>query len=230
MISSRTSKDLGFPTPSTTPTNPPLTPPSSHPSLSTRLLQHPARHLRGLVQLAHQRHLLALALGIGTAAGLGTAATVGSLHLLHTAHVQPLAPAPAPLAATATPAARPKLKHRLLAAIAATHPLRGIASWYGSVLHGHTTASGEIFDESMMTACHRTLPFGTMVRVTDEASAKSVVVRINDRGVLNADRVIDLSTAAATKLGILRSGVAHVRLEVLTAKPAAATQQAIQAD
>ena len=100
------------------------------------------------------------------------------------------------------------------------HPLRamanlGIASWYGSVLNGHRTASGEIFDKDKMTACHRTLPFGTMVRVVDVNSGKSVVVKINDRGVLNAERVIDLSSAAARNLGILRSGVAKVRLEIL---------------
>ncbi len=73
-----------------------------------------------------------------------------------------------------------------------------------------------------MTACHRTLPFGTMVRVTDTSSQRSVVVRINDRGVLNADRVIDLSSGAAEKLGILRSGLASVRLEVLKGRPVSA--------
>ena len=100
------------------------------------------------------------------------------------------------------------------------HPLQalanlGIASWYGSVLHGHKTASGETFDKDALTACHRTLPFGTMVRVVDVTSGKSVVVRINDRGVLSPDRIIDLSSAAAQNLGILRAGVAHVRLEIL---------------
>ncbi len=92
----------------------------------------------------------------------------------------------------------------------------GIASWYGSVLNGHKTASGEIFDKDKRTACHRTLPFGTMVRVVDVNSGKSVVVKINDRGVLNADRIIDLSSAAAQDLGILRAGVAKVRLEILS--------------
>lgn len=95
------------------------------------------------------------------------------------------------------------------------NPLRGIASWYGSVLHGHPTASGEIFDETQMTACHNSLPFGTRVKVTNLLSRKSVIVRINDRGVLAANRVIDLSSAAAEKLGILRAGVAPVKLEVL---------------
>ena len=96
----------------------------------------------------------------------------------------------------------------------------GIASWYGSVLDGHKTASGETFDMSQMTACHRTLPFGTMVRVVDLRSHKSVIVRINDRGVLFADRIIDLSRGAAERLGIRSSGVANVRREVLNKQQA----------
>jgi rare lipoprotein A len=98
--------------------------------------------------------------------------------------------------------------------------MTGIASWYGAVLNGHKTASGETFDMDQMTACHRTLPFGTMVRVVDTHSGKSVIVRINDRGVLFADRVIDLSRGAAEKLGIRQKGVASVRLEVLSKKQA----------
>ncbi len=97
--------------------------------------------------------------------------------------------------------------------------LAGLASWYGSVLDGHTTASGEIFHKDELTACHRTLPFGTWVRVIALETGRSVVVKINDRGVLSPDRVIDLSSGAAKELGILRSGVAHVRLQVLKHKP-----------
>ena len=91
----------------------------------------------------------------------------------------------------------------------------GIASWYGAVLEGHRTASGEIFHHEALTACHRTLPFGTMVKVVDVTSGRFVIVRINDRGVLRDDRIIDLSSGAAESLGILRAGVARVRLEVL---------------
>ncbi len=94
--------------------------------------------------------------------------------------------------------------------------LAGIASWYGEVLDGHTTASGEIFHKEMLTACHPTLPFGTLVRVINLRNRKSVVVRINDRGVLFPERVIDLSSAAAMQIGMLRTGVAPVRLEVLS--------------
>ena len=100
--------------------------------------------------------------------------------------------------------------------------LIGVASWYGAVLNGHHTASGEIFDMNRFTAAHRTLPFGTMVRVTDVNSGKSVVVRINDRGVLFPERVIDLSRAAAEKLGIRKTGVTNVRLEVLSKRQAQA--------
>ena len=97
--------------------------------------------------------------------------------------------------------------------------LQGMASWYGEVLEGHTTASGEIFEKDAFTACHPTLPFGTMVRVTNLHNRKTVIVRINDRGILFPDRVIDLSSAAADALGMLRAGVAPVRLEVLPRLP-----------
>ena len=102
----------------------------------------------------------------------------------------------------------------------------GVASWYGAVLDGHKTASGETFDMNEMTAAHRTLPFGTMVRVVDLHSGKSVVVRINDRGILFPDRVIDLSRGAAEQLGIRKSGVTSVRLDVLNKKQAGAVQVA----
>jgi rare lipoprotein A len=97
-----------------------------------------------------------------------------------------------------------------------TDVLRGIASWYGSVLNGHRTASGERFDMYAMTACHPTLPFGTLVRVTNLNSKRSVVVRINDRGELSEGRIIDLSYAAAEELKITKAGLAPVALEVLS--------------
>ncbi|WP_109808239.1 septal ring lytic transglycosylase RlpA family protein [Sphingosinithalassobacter portus] len=91
----------------------------------------------------------------------------------------------------------------------------GVASYYADEYAGRPTASGELFDPSKMTAAHRTLPFGTVVRVTDPATGRSVVVRINDRGPFRPGRVIDLSRAAAAQLGILRRGIAPVRLQVL---------------
>ena len=95
--------------------------------------------------------------------------------------------------------------------------LHGVASWYGAVLDGHRTASGERFDMYAMTACHPTLPFGSLVRVINRNNKRSVVVRINDRGDLGAEgRVIDLSWAAASRLAMIQAGVARVDVEVLS--------------
>ncbi|MBW4519058.1 MAG: septal ring lytic transglycosylase RlpA family protein [Scytolyngbya sp. HA4215-MV1] len=91
----------------------------------------------------------------------------------------------------------------------------GMASWYGPGFHGAQSASGEMFNQYALTAAHRTLPFGTRVRVTNLDNGKSVVVRINDRGPYSHGRVIDLSAGAANLLGLISSGVAPVRLEVL---------------
>jgi rare lipoprotein A len=94
--------------------------------------------------------------------------------------------------------------------------LHGIASWYGGVFNGRRTASGERFDMNAMTACHPTLPFGSMVRVVNLANQRSVVVRITDRGYLFKGRVIDLSYGAAKKLAMTKAGLASVKLEVLS--------------
>jgi rare lipoprotein A len=91
----------------------------------------------------------------------------------------------------------------------------GPASWYGPKFHGRQTANGEQFDMNQMTAAHRTLPFGTKVRVTNRSNGRSVVVRINDRGPFVRNRVIDLSRGAAQTVGMIDSGVAPVKLEVL---------------
>lgn len=105
--------------------------------------------------------------------------------------------------------AQPKIA-RPLTGVA--HNLQGIASFYWQ---GQRTASGEAFNPSDMTAAHRTLPFGTKVRVTHTASGRTVVVRINDRGPFKPGRVIDLSKAAAEKLQMTGAGLAAVRLEVV---------------
>ena len=86
----------------------------------------------------------------------------------------------------------------------------GGASWYGPGFHGRRTASGERFNSRALTAAHRSLPFGSRVRVTNERTGRSVVVRINDRGPFVGGRVIDLSKAAAQAVGI--SGVGKVKL------------------
>ena len=91
----------------------------------------------------------------------------------------------------------------------------GIASWYGYDGSGSQTASGERYNPEGLTAAHRTLPFGTKVRVTNTRNGRSVVVRINDRGPYIRGRIIDVSAGAARILGMIGSGVAPVNIEVL---------------
>jgi rare lipoprotein A len=92
----------------------------------------------------------------------------------------------------------------------------GLASWYGPRFHGKRTASGEIFNQHDFTAAHRTLPWGSKVKVTNTANGKSVEVRINDRGPFGRGRIIDLSRAAARALGMVGSGITTVRIESLS--------------
>jgi rare lipoprotein A len=92
----------------------------------------------------------------------------------------------------------------------------GMASFYATKFNGRRTASGEIFDNSAMTAAHRSLPFGTQVKVTNVRNGRSVVVRINDRGPYAKGRIIDLTKSAAKKIGVSHKGVARVKLEVLS--------------
>jgi len=93
--------------------------------------------------------------------------------------------------------------------------IEGLASWYGQRHQGLKTASGETFDKNKLTAAHRTLPFGTRLRVTNVENRKSVVVRVNDRGPHVAGRVLDLSYGAAQALGMTGAGVARVEAVVL---------------
>ena len=102
--------------------------------------------------------------------------------------------------------------------------LSGFASWYGPGFDGNASASGETFNQNAMTAAHRTLPFGTRVRVTNLDNGASVIVRINDRGPYADDRVIDLSAGAARVVGLINSGVAPVRLDVIDDRQAAASR------
>jgi rare lipoprotein A len=120
---------------------------------------------------------------------------------------------PAVPAANATPAL---LAPQKPAGREAAEMLHGIASWYGGVFNGRSTASGERFDMYAMTACHPTLPFGSVVRVVNLENNLSVVVRITDRGELVGGRIIDLSYGAARKLEMTEEGLASVRLEVLS--------------
>ena len=93
---------------------------------------------------------------------------------------------------------------------------RGIASWYGTKFHGRRTSSGETYDMFAMTAAHRTLPLPTYVSVRNLATGREIVVRVNDRGPFHGNRIIDLSYAAATKLGIARKGTGLVEVRALT--------------
>jgi rare lipoprotein A len=91
----------------------------------------------------------------------------------------------------------------------------GVASWYGGRFHGRQTASGETYDMYALTAAHRSLPFGTRVRVTNLDNGRSVVLRINDRGPFVKRRIIDVSRRAAEDLGFIRDGLTRVRVEVI---------------
>ncbi|MGB5325609.1 MAG: septal ring lytic transglycosylase RlpA family protein, partial [Pseudomonadales bacterium] len=100
---------------------------------------------------------------------------------------------------------------------------RGPASWYGKKFHGRSTANGERYDMYQMTAAHKHLPLPSYVRVRNLENGREIIVRVNDRGPFHGNRIIDLSYAAATKLGMLRNGTAEVEIEVIDA---AAWQQA----
>lgn len=122
---------------------------------------------------------------------------------------RPAAPAPSPAvakAATSQPAAG-----------ATDSATEGKVAHYGAKFNGRKTASGERFNVNAMTMAHKTLPFGTRVKVTNLANKRSVVVRVTDRGPSTEDRIGDLTTAAARKIGMLRAGVVQARLEVLGA-------------
>lgn len=110
---------------------------------------------------------------------------------------------------------RPEVPPVVPDALIVTSVFTGMASWYGPGFHGRRSASGEIFNQRDLTAAHRTLPFGTEVRVTNLNTNQQVIVRINDRGPYAHGRVIDLSAAAAQAIGLTRAGVGPVRLEVL---------------
>jgi rare lipoprotein A len=135
----------------------------------------------------------------------------------------PATPAPAPMAAPApepapvvTPAPGAARKVMITAAPAASGDANeGKVAHYGAKFNGRKTASGEIFNMNAMTMAHKTLPFGTRVKVTNLANKKSVVVRVNDRGPTDPGRIGDLTTGAARKIGMTKAGVVDARLEVV---------------
>jgi rare lipoprotein A len=91
----------------------------------------------------------------------------------------------------------------------------GLASYYSSEFQGKKTSSGEPFDKNKLTAAHRSYPFGTIVKVTNLKNGKDVQVRVNDRGPVKPERIIDLSYAAAEEIGLIKLGLVRVKLEVL---------------
>ena len=132
-------------------------------------------------------------------------------------------PAPATAAAPAAPVAAPAAPaaaavapaKSALAPAAAGDVTTGKAAWYGKKFNGRKTASGQRFNSASLTAASNTLPFGTRVKITHLNSKKSVTVRINDRGPQQADRIIDVTRAAAARLGMLKSGLAEVEIRVV---------------
>jgi rare lipoprotein A len=96
------------------------------------------------------------------------------------------------------------------------HTQNGVASYYHDSLHGRRTASGERYNKTAFTAAHKTLPLGSKVRVTDVKTGKSIIVKINDRGPFVKGRIIDLSRRAARELGMIRKGLAKVRVQVIS--------------
>jgi rare lipoprotein A len=168
-----------------------------------------ANRISGLKPRALRAALIAGALGMAPLAA-STAATPadGALPLEASSvsvEIVPVAAAPLPDDIASAPAELP----------AATSLGNGTASYYAHKFHGRRTASGETFDNGAMTAAHRTLPFGSLVRVTNPANGQSVVVRINDRGPFTRGRAIDVSRAAAEQLGLIARGHATVELELI---------------
>lgn len=127
----------------------------------------------------------------------------------------PPAPGPTPAPTNAPPAPTARHPKTPPAPAPAGYTEEGNASWYGKPFHGRRASNGEIYDMNQLTAAHRTLPFETMVRVTNLNNGKSTTVRITDRGPFVENRIIDLSMAAAREIDSIGPGVVPVRLEVL---------------
>jgi rare lipoprotein A len=130
----------------------------------------------------------------------------------------PAAPPPSPTAENPQESAEAPPANEIPALPADARPLwseTGIASWYGAPYHNRRASNGEVYDMHAMTAAHRTLPLGSVVRVTDLKTGSSAVVRITDRGPFIEGRIVDLSRSAAEQIGIVQRGTAEVRLDVL---------------
>jgi rare lipoprotein A len=135
------------------------------------------------------------------------------------------APAPATVAPKAAPAPAPAASSMKSSG---DHQMSGVAAYYSGRFNGRKTASGQVFNNGLMTAAHNTLPFGTKVKVTNVKNKRSVVVRINDRGPTTPGRIFDLSRAAASKLGYVRAGLTEVTAEIVAEAPAKKAKRAAQ--
>lgn len=133
------------------------------------------------------------------------------------------APAPAisPITVPAAAAAAPTP-----AGASGEHKMEGVAAYYSNRFNGRKTADGQRFNNGAMTAAHNTLPFGTRVKITNTKNNRSVVVRITDRGPTTPGRIFDLTRAAASKLGYVRSGHAEVKAEIVSPAPAKMVRKA----
>lgn len=162
--------------------------------------------MRREVQILASAATIALAIGVSAARAADNPAPAATP-----------AATPAPAAATPAPAAPPTAAPTppTTPAAAPAGSEAGLAAVYNHKLNGHKTASGERYDANRLTAAHKTLPFGTMVKVTNVKNQKTVTVRINDRGPTQAGRILDISTAAAQKLGIKPTAMAEVSAEVV---------------
>lgn len=135
--------------------------------------------------------------------------------------VKPDAPQGAGARAGGPIAVRTKITHATSDRV--VREISGVASWYGPGFHGRLTANGEIYNQNALTAAHKSLPFNTRVRVTAVSTGQSVIVKINDRGPYIGNRIIDLSAAAASAIGLRHMGVGKVKLEILEEPASRAT-------
>jgi rare lipoprotein A len=154
-------------------------------------------------------------------AGVSSAVLAAGVVMVSSRSVQADTQVPKPMASVPPsvpgfPNARPGLTPKRTIAAQRAAMLRGIATWYGTIFNGRKTANGETFDMYAMTACHPTLPFGSLVKVVNLKNKRSVIVRITDRGELSEGRIIDLSYGAAQQLAMTEAGIAPVVLEVLS--------------
>lgn len=180
----------------------------------TPLIRNQSQSHPRVPRVMRRPHLLGAAALLISAAGIAAPASAGSVSSLAPASVAILEAHPSPTweerFIRQIPPAPLAQGQQIASAVSV-----GQASWYGPGFYGNRTASGEVFRPGTLTAAHRTLAFGTRVRVTNLWNGRSTVVRINDRGPFHGGRIIDLAHGAAKELGVTASGVAQVRLEVL---------------